>query len=674
MRPKPSSPGEPRPFAPGLEVACKICIMPPLLERCAPLAGSRPPGVVCALLLALLACAGAEADELEYRITGVSDEILTNVQNHVEQFGLIGSRQVARGRLEGAVERATERAREALKPFGYYHPNIATDLVETGQGRWRLDLRIEPGQPVRVGAATVEVRGPGSEIGDLVRWRAEWPLVPGAVLDQQVWTEQKEAALETANAEGYLTAEFVEHAIRIDLVRNQADVELVLETGPRARFGTVDFRQDIVDPAVLADVPRFDPGMPYRSDLVDSLRLDLWQTGYFTDIEVVEEKLLDRSPPTVNIVANLSSSRRDTYQGTLGVGTDTGLRTQVFWSRQPLSSKGDRLDVGAGYQETDDEFSLRADYRIPRGGEGRQFWISNLTLRRDKQDLEVKRREDDEDFLTLAPGNVEDLFLRLGRLIVRNRELGQDQVFETQFVQFLRESYTYDPGPEADPEVLRLVQDPELGSLFRDTIRTLAVGVEWDWPSVRGSGFSTDGHHERAWVFTSNDLWGSDREFTQAYVSSRRSWLRGDRWKYLLRAEVGYTDADVQTVTLSVDGEPFELSVTDLPDHYRFKAGGGDSVRGYAFEELSNNDIGSNHLVAASAEIEMRILPSWSLAAFVDIGNAFNDWGEFELRRGAGAGVRWYTVAGAIRLDFAQALDIEGRPWRIHFTIGTPLL
>jgi translocation and assembly module TamA len=117
-----------------------------------------------------------------------------------------------------------------------------------------------------------------------------------------------------------------------------------------------------------------------------------------------------------------------------------------------------------------------------------------------------------------------------------------------------------------------------------------------------------------------------------------------------------------------------ELSLTRLPSQYRFKAGGSHSVRGYGFEELSNNDVGSNHMIAASAEIEMRFRENWSAAAFVDIGNAFNDWNDFELRKGAGVGIRWYSIVGALRLDVAQALDIDGRPWRLHFTIGTPLL
>ena len=97
-------------------------------------------------------------------------------------------------------------------------------------------------------------------------------------------------------------------------------------------------------------------------------------------------------------------------------------------------------------------------------------------------------------------------------------------------------------------------------------------------------------------------------------------------------------------------------------------------MRGYSFESLSNNGLGSNNIVTASAELEFKLRPDWSLAAFVDTGNAFNDWGNYELRTGAGVGVRWYSIAGPIRLEVARGLDLQGDPWRVHFTIGTPLL
>jgi translocation and assembly module TamA len=616
----------------------------------------------------------ALADELTYVISGVSEPLLTNVQSHVKDFGIADRARFSAGQFDELAESAEARAREALKPFGYYRPNIATSIESAGGEKWRLNVRIEPGPAVRVNEVTVGLRGAGAAQEDLREWRANWPLGKGEILDQAVWDEQKQIALSLANAEGYLNARFAEHKVELDLARSEARLTLILDTGEQAVFGSVEFVQDVVEPHTLRSVPRFQPGSPFRPDLVESLRLDLWTTGYFTDIAVEEQRMLQQSPPKVNIVASMETKTKNTYQGTLGFGTDTGFRTQALWSRHPLSPRGDRLDLGIGYQEIDDQFTLRGDYRIPRRVDKRQYWVSTLTLRRDKQDLEVKRNEDDNHFIQLATGNVDDLFLRVGRLHVRDVNEGKIRYFETMFAQYLRESFSFDPGADAEPAIVDLFRDEQLGGVFRDTVRTIALGIEWDWPAVTGSGFGIVGHHERAWIFTSSNLWGSDEDFTQIYLSTLRNFIRADRWKLLLRAEAGYTDAKVDRLTLDVEGEPLPLSLTRLPNQYRFKAGGSHSVRGYAFEELSNNDIGSNNIITASAEIEMRFRENWSAAAFVDIGNAFNDWNDFELRRGAGVGLRWYTIAGALRLDVAQAMDFEGRPWRIHFTIGTPLL
>ena len=191
---------------------------------------------------------------------------------------------------------------------------------------------------------------------------------------------------------------------------------------------------------------------------------------------------------------------------------------------------------------------------------------------------------------------------------------------------------------------------------------------------MQGRRFATFGNHDIAWIFHSDQALGSTVEFTQAYLSTRRSYLVGDRLKFYLRAEAGYTDAAVDNFEINAGGEPFALSLTQLPNFYRFKAGGSMSVRGYGFEQLSNNDVGSNHIITASAEAEYRILDSWSIAAFADIGNAFNNWKDPDLKRGVGVGVRWYSIIGEVRVDIAQAIDFDDKPWRLHVTIGTPLL
>ncbi len=624
------------------------------------------------LLFALPTSAWAEG--LTYVVSGVSEPMLGNVRLHLDRFGFTGSTRISAGRFDELSADAEERVRDALKPYGYYKPEITTTLIPQNDSNWRMRVQIRAGEPLRVTAANILLQGAGMQNGELREWRREWPLPVGAVLNQLQWEEQKKAALATAEAEGFLLAQFTEQKIAVDLARNSASLDLVFDSGPQVLFGEVIFDQNILKPWVLENVARFEPGEPYNAELLEQFRLDLWRTGYFTDIEVREERQFEQMPPIVNLRARLQSDTKNTYQGTLGFGTDTGVRLQGLWSRHRLSTKGDRLDLGTGYRQIDDEFSVRADYRIPRRTERRQFWVASGGIRSENQDLEFKRKSDDEGFVTLANGQVQDINARFGRLLVRDRKQGFQQISETVFVDFLRESFDYRPGGDAEPEVIALSDDPRFGGLFRNTVSTLAIGMDWDWPAVRGKGFAMEGHRDRAWVFTANESWGSAREFSQIYLSSRRSYLYGERWKLLLRGEVGYSDAEVRELSSSVNGDPFSLSVTQLPDSYRFKAGGSNSVRGYGFEELSNNDIGSNNIVTASAEIEMLLNPTWSVAAFADIGNAFNDWDEANLRKGVGFGVRWYSIAGAVRVDVARGLDIDGRPWRIHFTMGSPLL
>ncbi len=628
---------------------------------------------LAAALLGLLP-ANVTADELRYVVSGIQEPLLGNVRQHLERFGFTETSRLSARRFDELSAEAEERVREALKPYGYYHPEITTNLIRLAGDTWRMRIEVRRGEPVRVGSADIVLAGDGAEHGRLREWRRDWPLPPGAILNQPLWESAKKEALSLAAAHGFLDARFGEQRIAIDLGARSAALRLVLDTGPQALFGDISYSQELLRPWVLENVPRFVPGTPYNAELLEQFRLDLWRTGYFTEIDVRERRVPDSSPPVVDLDVTLAASYRDTYQGSFGFGNQSGLRLQGLWSRHRLSRRGDRVDLGIGYRETDDEISTRVDYRIPRRTADREFWVASANYSSDNQDLEFKRDIDDKNFVRLANGQVDDLEVRFGRLFVRDRKQGFQQIFETVFVEAVRDNFDYRPGPAAAPEVLALASDPRFGGLFQNTINTFSVGIEWDWPALRGSGFETEGHREQAWLFTSNDAWGSERNFTQVYLSSRRSYLYGDRYKLMLRAEVGYSDVDVRELAGSVDGEPFELSLTQLPDTYRFKAGGASSVRGYGFEALSDNDVGSSNVVTASAEIEMKIAPKWSLAAFADIGNAFNDWDERKLRKGAGFGVRWYTIAGAIRVDIARGLDIAGKPWRLHVNVGSPLL
>jgi translocation and assembly module TamA len=633
--------------------------------------------LISALSVALLCPGSALADQIKIVIHGIEEPLLGNVENRVRISRLSSNNRLSDRRLKQIQTNSERRAASAIQPFGFYRPSIRSELRRLEDRSWQLDLYIDRGPPVMIANTDLNVSGDGSSLAALLEWRQEWPLLPGRVLDQVQWENLKQDGLDRAKYDGYLSAHFILHTIELDLNSNTADVALHLETGAQSVMGTVTFDQNLVRPDILEKLPRFAPGDPYNAWLIERFRFDLWNTGYYSSIEVVELKQPDAQPPRVDFQVNLEPRNRNTYQGTLGFGTDTGPRLQFQWNRHLISSRGDSFALAVGWQEQNSETSIRANYRLPRRARARDYWVPEALIRRENRDLKIKQDDSDPDFVKIANGNIDEYSIRFGRLRVHNLRLDRQQITETVYGQFLREesSYTLEPEiPESDPAT-RLA--PALSAEDLDALRSsssLSFGININWPVIRGNGFETVGHHQRMWFFTSNKAWGSEREFTQAYFSSRWNFIAGRRWKFLFRGEVGYTDAKVIEIADAVPGSDQTVSVTLLPNLYRFKAGGSHSVRGYGYEELTNNGIGSNHIITGSAEAEFLIRENWSLAAFFDIGNSFNDWNEPNLKRGVGAGIRWYSIAGPVRLDFAQALDFDGQPWRIHFTIGIPLL
>jgi translocation and assembly module TamA len=626
----------------------------------------------CLTILLLTITTGIHAAQLSYEIDGVSDPLLANIESHIQAFSIGRQSDVTEQDFDGVLADVTRKTRAALRPYGYYNPDIVGSVTQKPNGDAVVRLIIAAGPPVLIDKVTVELLGPGADHAALKSWRDTWPLSSGATLNQIVWEERKQAVLGEAQQIGYLGATFSSHKLELDLTTNKANVILILDTGPRYHFGDIEYGEHVLKPGIVEYVPRFHTGDFYSRRLLNKFRVDLWKTGVFSEVVVEEIPRAELDPPVVDIKVQLETATRNTYQGSLGLGSDTGMRVQTQWSRNPMSSNGDRLDVGVGWQERDDEYSLRGNYRLPRRSREREYWTSALVVRHESIDVDIRQTSNDE-FVRIASGTIDEQHLRLGRLKVRNQKSGEQQAFETLFVQVLNASDQLQPVVNT-PELLALSLSPEFEKLRRGSDKTISFGVDYDLVAVTGQAWQTSGRRDRAWIFGSSKSLGSDRDFIQAYISTRRSYLKGERWRFLVRGELGYTKTNVERFALDLGSTPIDVSVSTLPNFYRFRAGGSNSVRGYGFEELSNNLLGSSNIVTASAEVEMKFLQNWSAAAFVDVGNAFNDWNEPKLKMGAGVGIRWYSIAGPIRVDLAQALDLIDKPWRIHFTIGTPLL
>jgi translocation and assembly module TamA len=113
-----------------------------------------------------------------------------------------------------------------------------------------------------------------------------------------------------------------------------------------------------------------------------------------------------------------------------------------------------------------------------------------------------------------------------------------------------------------------------------------------------------------------------------------------------------------------------------VPPDRRFYAGGGGSVRGYEYPSIypAERDLlgltpGGQGLLEGSAEARWRFGERWGAAAFVDGGNAFEDWGDAaDLSYGVGVGVRYDLGFAPLRVDVAVPLDSDETATISHST------
>ena len=448
-----------------------------------------------------------------------------------------------------------------------------------------------------------------------------------------------------------------------------------MNTGERAVMGEVRYPELDLDPRLLQNMPRFEPGEPYRERLVTLLREDLVKSGWFDRIEIREQPHLDESPPRVDLDVSLGLRPPNTWQTTVGFGTDTGPRLAFNWRRHLWSERGDSWHAGVGARESDREFVLFGEYRRPMLNRPLDAWTASARIRFERDQVRFLDEDDGEPLLPAVDGDRQELQLRVGRQSLKYLFGERDPVFETIFLEPLVESFEVDRSDLAGPGFAEVSEQiPELAQSLDSDPFTLTAGVQYEWPVIYGRHFEIEGHHEILRFQFADDALASDVSFAQLYFSTRWEKLLSDNWKLIGRGEIGYTDAPVNEFEVENEDGRINLSLTELPSAYRFRAGGDRSVRGYGFEDLSNNRWGSNNLLTASVEIERRVLEDWSGALFMDAGNAFNDTSDPDLKIGVGFGVRWYTVIGPVKLDFAKALDKVGEPWSIHFTIGSILL
>ena len=124
------------------------------------------------------------------------------------------------------------------------------------------------------------------------------------------------------------------------------------------------------------------------------------------------------------------------------------------------------------------------------------------------------------------------------------------------------------------------------------------------------------------------------------------------------------------------------LESTDhIPLVCRFFPGGSQSIRGYRYQNLGPLDrnsrpLGGEAVLEGSLELRFPLVGELGGVLFVDAGNAYENYYDYSqtLRFTSGAGLRYETPLGPIRLDFGYILnppaEYEYSNYQVYLSVG----
>ena len=587
-----------------------------------------------------LGAAPSASANIEVDIRGVDDQLRTNVLAYLS-FERYKKRTDLSGdiveRLHNRVEREVE---SALKPFGYYEPKVESEVKDLGHGDWRVSIEINPGQPVLLDKIDVHVSGPGALDPLFERITENPPLHTGDRLSHATYESLKSDLQRTAATYGYLDAKLTRSELVVDPKNHTANVGLEMETGDRYRFGKTTIEQTSVRDSLVRRYLRYQEGDYF--DLTQILRTQfaLDDAQYFTNLEVLPQDA-DRQTHTVPVDIHADKSRRHRYSVGAGYATDTGARGTLTWENRRVNSLGHRFSVTVEASQVE-RYLLQARYIIPIGDPA----VENLTF---QSTIEQQQFAD-------ATAHTQSI----GPAITKVSG-------NWQYVWFAN--------------AIRTTDDYPFG--VTNTARLIVPGIDIASVPKGYLGEPIFQHPFFAEIRGSNSAFGSDAQFLQLRVQLEHVFRLADKWHLLLRDELGTTVAN---------------HFDHVPAIMRFFAGGDNSVRGFAFDQLSPIDAvcktpttgpvivaagtpcvepvgsvkdGGKNLVTGTVEVIRDLPHNFGVATFFDYGNAFNHLGD-PLEYAAGVGFRLRLPVVTLGIDVAQPLSTSAGP-RLHINFSPKL-
>jgi len=558
---------------------------------------------------------------------------------------------------------------------GYMNAVIDTLVRREGRDVY-LKFRIYEGDPVRL--ATLDMLGVDS-ILDVRRLKRDLPLQEGDPFNRALFQASADTVVSRLKNLGYPYADILRN-YDVDVAALRAVATLEALPGPRMRVGQVLITGvEKVDTGTLRRMLSVRAGDRFRQDQLYLTQRDLYGLGMFRSVNVV---LADSTPPpgdsTVRVVVRVSEAPRHRIRAGAGYGSLDCFRVQSGWTAYDflggarsldltgqLSKLGVGVPANSGFKENvchplhDDPTSDTANYNATLTLRQPAFLSPRHTA---SFAIFAERRSEFKAYTRQAVG---------ANLAV---------TFNARRDVPVTVGYGYSVGrTTADPVVLCerfllcnasdqafLLNTRPFGAI---TISGVRARVNSVLDPSAGSVMQVTLVHASRYVL-SDTLYEFNRgelEVAKYYPLSRRS-------AFAWRIRGG----TILPQRLSLLGQSTQF----VPPDQRFYAGGPNSVRGYARNELGPrvyvtdsiivegtdttlrnlraSPTGGNTVVTANLELRVPtpIFPDRvRLGLFVDVGQVWERGDTLTavsgLRVTPGLGLRFITPLGPVRLDAA---------------------
>ena len=569
-------------------------------------------------LLLCLAIAPVKAASPDIELHGGTKSLRENILLHLSLAD--ESCKTPLWRLQALLAEAENEVMIAAQALGYYQLEYETKLLKNKEC-WGLDITLAPGDPVLVKEIRIEINGEG-KLDPIFQSLYEKPGIKiGNKLNHGRYETLKARFGTLAATHGYFDAEFEHSQIKVNVGEKSAIIELIYDTGPRYRIGEIRLQHNILDDDFLRRYFTFNEGDYYDTDNLLELK-NLYNASNYFAVASVAPSLQELEGNKVPVDVQLEARKRREYSIGLGAATDTGPRLLLGFDDRYVNQRGHSVaaDIKAAEKKTEALLTYTVPMRRPA------YEFLRVYTGYDKEITDTSRSE-------------KDIYGASYSYFQANKWL---QVYALDYVQ----------------------EDSIIGTDPETSTDLIIPSVTYSRTQTDGSPYPMSGWSLMGKLSGSPQSLGSDFSFIQLHM--RAKYITGFAGgRVLLRAEAGTTQTDNFSI---------------VPASVRFYAGGDSSVRGYDYESLGPIKIvdgkevveGGNNLLVSSIEYDYRFEDSnWAVAAFFDQGNAANDT-DIDVMRGAGAGVRWISPIGPIRVDVAQALDGD-KGWRVHVSMGPDL-